>query len=454
MILSQVLEILQEYTLCTSCLGRQFGTLLSNSSNRARGESLLLSLALELYQGYKNQEIDIKKLIPLFKTNYPPIMSIIEKTPELSGKSFQHIPCHICQEMFSDTELIKIVEKVKAHAENYEFATFLIGSSVSPDVIEREEDVRARFGLQFGEALKSDYNREVGKRLINYLPGKEVEFTFPDVLFVINPLESHIQVNPNPLFIEGRYRKLVRDIPQAIWHCSSCRGKGCDKCNYSGRNYPDAIEEYISPYFLRAAKGEETKFHGAGREDVDALMLGKGRPFIVEIRKPKKRSLNLTEIEQSINDNANGRISVTIIGESNRNTVRNLKGQSRRMGKKYRMKVNLQQAIEIDNEKIRQELIGEINQQTPTRVLHRRADLIRMRRVFDINITQLSDQPQALEVIVYCEGGLYVKELMHGDNNRTKPSLASVLNTEVTVEYLDVLEVESLQEIDSTNKKS
>ena len=60
--------------------------------------------------------------------------------------------------------------------------------------------------------------------------------------------------------------------------------------------------------------------------------------------------------------------------------------------------------------------------------------------MYDIAFKILSDTEAEIEI--YCEGGLYVKELMHGDSGRTKPSLAEILSRTVTVVYLDVLEVE------------
>jgi tRNA pseudouridine synthase 10 len=36
------------------------------------------------------------------------------------------------------------------------------------------------------------------------------------------------------------------------------------------------------------------------------------------------------------------------------------------------------------------------------------------------------------------DGGLYIKELLHGDEGRTEPSLSSLLGTKVNVENLDV----------------
>ncbi len=57
--------------------------------------------------------------------------------------------------------------------------------------------------------------------------------------------------------------------------------------------YPESVEELSSKPLLEATEGEETFFHASGREDIDARMLGTGRPFVIEVSKPKKRFVDL-----------------------------------------------------------------------------------------------------------------------------------------------------------------
>jgi tRNA pseudouridine synthase 10 len=42
---------------------------------------------------------------------------------------------------------------------------------------------------------------------------------------------------------------------------------------------------------------------------------------------------------------------------------------------------------------------------------------------------------------VDCQGGLYVKELVSGDEGRTSPSLTGILGVRALVEELDVIDV-------------
>ena len=46
-----------------------------------------------------------------------------------------------------------------------------------------------------------------------------------------------------------------------------------------------------------------------------------------------------------------------------------------------------------------------------------------------------------LEMVVNCEGGLYIKELISGDEDRTQPSVTSLLGITAKCVELDVLEV-------------
>lgn len=442
MILDIIQDLLSEFTLCTNCLGRQFGILLSGTSNRARGEALLLTLGMQIHQSYIESNIFPEQITSLLKVNFEPFTSLIQKIDPLKTIEITPSTCYICGDLFEESNLRTYASTIVAHSKRYEFTTFLVGCNTPPSITEKEEILRSKFNLQFGETLKSEFNRELGKLVLKELQDKQVEFNTPEILFIADLETKLIKVSSNPLFIEGSYRKLVRGIPQAIWLCSNCRGKGCEKCNFTGRNYPDSVEEYITPYILQAAKGSDVKIHCSGREDVDALMLGKGRPFVVEVSQPKIRSLDLTKLELTINTSANRRVDVTLKGSSSRMVLRSLKGKSTKMAKRYRMKISLSEPnLEKWNEEIiKNGLIGEINQDTPTRVKHRRADLLRKRHVYDIRFSKLSDTDAEIEV--YCEGGLYVKELMHGDEGRTKPSLSQIVEKKVTVLYLDVLEVE------------
>ncbi|HDI10128.1 MAG TPA: tRNA pseudouridine(54/55) synthase Pus10, partial [Euryarchaeota archaeon] len=189
---------------------------------------------------------------------------------------------------------------------------------------------------------------------------------------------------------------------------------------------------------LEMTKGKEVKLHGAGREDIDVRTLGSGRPFILEIKKPKLRKINLGELEKRINSESKGKVEVLGLRFSSKSEVKKIK--EKRGRKRYRVVFKLDREIkEEDLEKL-ENLKGRILQRTPTRVLHRRADKFREREVYEIVIKEVKGNVGEAEI--YCEGGLYVKELVSGDNGRTTPSFTEVLGSKAECLELDVLDIE------------
>ena len=80
-----------------------------------------------------------------------------------------------------------------------------------------------------------------------------------------------------------------------------------------------------------------------------------------------------------------------------------------------------------------------IHQSTPQRVLHRRADKVRMKCIHAVKAKRLS--PKSFELTLRCQGGLYVKELVSGDGGRTTPSVANFLKIKVKCISLCVLDI-------------
>jgi len=114
--------------------------------------------------------------------------------------------------------------------------------------------------------------------------------------------------------------------------------------------------------------------------------------------------------------------------------------------KTYRMDVEFGDAVDAEAfDAALAELEGAtIHQDTPQRVDHRRASITRTRDVYDIEGELKDDRHPTLEL--HGEGGLYVKELVSGDEGRTEPSLSGLLDVDAEVTALDVLAVEGEDE--------
>jgi tRNA pseudouridine synthase 10 len=204
--------------------------------------------------------------------------------------------------------------------------------------------------------------------------------------------------------------------------------------------YPESVEEIVVTPTLEKTSGETALFHAAGREDIDAKMLGRGRPFVVEVKKPKKRYIDLKILEKNINEKSMGKVTVLDLQSVKKNAVSKLK-KMESTEKSYKTLVKFSRTIlddEIRNlDKVLTNTI--VRQQTPLRVLHRRSDRIREKHIYEAKTKRLTSN--CIEMRIRCQGGLYIKELITGDEGRTNPSVTELVGAMATPQKLDVLSV-------------
>ena len=438
-ILEKAITMLSKHRLCDHCLGRQFALLGYNIENKDRGRALKLSLTLqasELHSGKNAAGLTRLKVLAVngFSREAQETLRYLKKRVPKEDTSKT---CFLCEGKFQ--LLDGLTQKALGTVANYEYSTFLVGVELPVTVEEREDEFKAAFNVSYGESIRHEFGRLLGKQLAE-LTGKTPEYLKPDIAIIINPFAEQIRLQVNPLFVAGRYRKLVRDIPQSKWFCSLCRGRGCEKCGGSGKMYLESVEELSSKPLLEAAEGQKTSFHASGREDIDARMLGNGRPFVIEVSKPKKRFLDLKTIEAAVNANAVGKVEVSDLHFASKDVVRRLKkGESAQ--KEYRVLIEFENNVsEAGLPLLEEQLSGTlVRQQTPLRVLHRRADLVREKYIYEVKVKKVS--LKRTEMKIRCQGGLYVKELVSGDEGRTVPNISELLGNRAKPLKLDVLNV-------------
>ncbi|MHC1754668.1 MAG: tRNA pseudouridine(54/55) synthase Pus10 [Methanosarcina sp.] len=422
-------KILHEGPICDHCMGRQFAKLSTGLSNRERGQAIKLALVLEGDRIYKSENDDslLKELVPCNAS--------ARKTLRIEGEDEQ---CWVCLDQFKKLDFW--ADEAAKALEGLEYSTFLVGTKVSGLLSENEEILWAEAGTAYAEQLKSELNREVGKRIAEKV-GKDVDFENPDIVVTLDLAINKFELQVRSVYVYGRYLKKVRGIPQTRWPCRKCKGRGCESCGFTGKQYPESVDELIKGSVIEAFEAVDTAFHGSGREDIDALMLGSGRPFVVEAKSPLKRQADLEALTAKINENAAGKVEVRDLRFVEKGMIEILK--SSKADKTYKLKVTFKEPVSEEKLKSCLESLSgtEIAQQTPKRVVHRRADLVRKRYVHSITLDRLTDEGYAC-ITVNCEGGLYVKELISGDEGRTNPSLTGLLGVPALVEDLDVVNVE------------
>lgn len=393
-------KITEEGPICDNCLGRQFAKLSSGVSNEKRGE-------------------------------------ILKEVLRTKGEALKEGKCWVCNSIFDNLEAW--VSKALGALKEYEFDSFLVGTKVSGMLLENEELLWEIAGASYAEPLKAELNREVGKR-IEHETGKIADFERPDLVVILNLWTEKVELQVNSVFICGRYRKFKRGIPQTRWFCRECRGRGCERCNFTGKMYAESVEELISGSILAEFNGEDMILHGCGREDIDARMLGSGRPFVVEIKEPGRRKVDLQMLAEKVKGENEGKLEVTGLQYVKKEMVAKIKNA--KADKTYSVEVELKAKIkEADLRDAITKLSGAVvEQRTPTRVLHRRADLVRKRKVHSARLVSFEAPISSIEI--KCDGGLYIKELVSGDGGRTKPSLSALLGADAEVKELDVVDVD------------
>lgn len=437
-ILEKAALILDNYPLCSTCLGRQFSLLGHGFSNEERGDAIRILITLEASRILFSDDARGRELLNLVARNDFSRRSM-KTYMKVTGREIapSAAECYLCSNAFSalDTLAHTIVTEIA----QYEYAHFLVGIKLEASIIEREDELRAQFQIHWGESIRNDLSREIGKRIAQ-ITGKEASFSRPDILITVNPFTNNFWITAHSLLIAGRYRKFHRGIPQAKWICSHCQGAGCETCHGLGKFYADSIEELIARPLLHATNGTDVKIHAAGREDIDVRVLGSGRPFIIEVLHPIKRNIDLSWLQQEINSQAKGKIEVETLHFTSKKSVKRLKSHSGN-AKVYRSVVELASPIS-DDELVRLTAMKdlEIQQHTPIRVQHRRAFRLRRKKVYDMSYKRLS--ATTMELTIHCQGGLYIKEFISGDEGRTTPSVAEILSVSAKSIELDVLDID------------
>lgn len=333
-------------------------------------------------------------------------------------------------------------EAAVARTEGREFASFRCGCTLPPEWDHEPEAVR--------DAFRKDVVARMRRRLEAAWPGAVWDALAPELIVESLPHGDGPRVVLVPLYVAGRYRKLARGISQTVFLCRRCRGRRwsretCEACGGTGRLCADSVEDFVVPPLVAAVRGRRGAFHGAGREDLDVRMLGRGRPFVVSVEDPWKRSIDAAALEEQVRTASRGRVEVAELRVVRRSDMARL--TTDHGAKTYRALLVPDGGAQFPADAAARlaALRGaELRQRTPQRVSERRADAVRTKRVLDLAVVE--SDPGRMVLVLRTEPGTYVKELVSGDSGRTEPSAAALLATPCTCAELDVLDVEDAAE--------
>ncbi len=368
-----------------------------------------------------------------------------QRVEAAKARTWAEVPeskCPVCEGAFADAD--KWLSCALESAKPYEFATFQVGTKFPGANEGLEREISVAMGQEKpGEVMRTEANRTLALQLAASSGAKPIAEGRPDLVLTIDTRYWTCAAEAGAVYIKGRYNKLRRDIPQTHWPCRRCTGRGCWECNDTGVMYAESVEDAIGDPAQPLFGATGYAFHGAGREDIDALMLGTGRPFILELKSPRRRNADLAELERTINaESATTGVAVRNLRPADKEEVAAIKEGE--YDKEYLANCVADAPLSRPAvEAVIAKLTGTtLEQRTPDRVAHRRADLVRKRTLHRVVLQEMKDDPSdRFSIRVLAESGTYIKEMVSGDEGRTVPSLTSIAGVPVKVEFLDVVAI-------------
>jgi len=168
--LAEARAVIDAGPVCDSCLGRVFADRSFGLSNADRGSGLRTAVAIADDEPYETV------------------------TPD---------ECWVCDGECGRFE--EWADRAVAAVQTVDFDTYQVGTRTPPLIEENDRLLREDAGLDpdAGELFKSNFNREVGKRL-GRQTDTEVDFDRPDIQFTLDLANDRVDSQINSAFVYGR----------------------------------------------------------------------------------------------------------------------------------------------------------------------------------------------------------------------------------------------------------
>ncbi len=306
----------------------------------------------------------------------------------------------------------EIIEKLS----EYEYETFLIGVSIPQSVLDQEDELRSRLKIKGKESVKSQITGMLTAKIAKST-GKRPDYSRPDITVLLSLSDGSVSISPRSVWISARYEKSTRGISQRDSKCQTCNGLGCAECDYRGRS-GESVESIATAFFTSKFLAESCNFVWLGSEDENSLVQGSGRPFYVEVLRPKKRLSGKTpnKFRSSLS----------------------FKSKDIRISKVERLEKRITEVPQFDvrcrvylsrNEVSQYETqLEEIKRNFTEAIINVR--LSRKNRVVHRVIHSISPKQSDrndLELLIDCEGGIPIKKLITGQDNSVEPNLSNLI---------------------------
>ncbi|CAN8070073.1 unnamed protein product, partial [Agarophyton chilense] len=237
-----------------------------------------------------------------------------------------------------------------------------------------------------------------------------------------------VRVLTDPILLAARYVKLSRALSQTPWHVASPRAT-------------ESVQAVVERAVRAELPFQSATFTAGGREDVDVRMLHHGRPFVLQLRGAHVvPSLVNADALRRVQHALKHSVRLCELRVAPREYAAEMRAFETSKRKHYRCVVYVARALDHNAFNALRMRHVSLLQRTPLRVLHRRSHAVRTRVVYHCCVARvLNDHFVVLDVVT--QAGTYVKEFVHGDHGRTRPSVAERLRCFADIVQLDVTHI-------------
>ena len=388
-------RILAEYEMCDACLGRMYARRLGLRSQERLVGGRLRAAALEVGgRGRAPRGAD---------------------APAGAGR------CYICRGLLAS--LGPYEERMAARAAAYEFSTAMVGVTPRPSMVERDDEVRSRFGLAGAPPLRAALSAALSSALAGAAACR-IDRAGPDLVLTVNLREDSVEARSRAVVVRGRYTKSARGLPQKQGPCGACAGRGCGGCGFAGirQGGGGSVEASLSAFLCGALGARRARMTWVGGEGRDSLVSGSGRPFYASIADPARRGAALPRRADL------GPVAVACLEE---------------VGSVPSAPVPFSTVLEMSLRAARPVSDAEIESVASamgagSAAVYGGAGGGRSERALGAAECR-RESPDSFELRVEAEGGIPLRELAAGET--VFPNASAVLGAECRIERLDILDV-------------
>lgn len=306
-------KLLSRHYLCDNCLGRLFGGLSIGLSNKDRGRILKEIVKMDLHFRLLNNKRVPKMLLYslICYYEYDDVRELANRlglrvTCRTKDYRFKK-SCELCGGLLHNT--FEIAKLISEELFRYEFDRYLVGIKTLPELEKKEEELKKKYGLWFGESIRNEMSREIGKHIkaiFKEVVGRDIHYdpSNPEVLIVYDARDGSIDISSRSYAIVLFIKLKRADLNILSPLCTECKGKGCVECDFVGKRRGPYLEYMVGRALTRYVNASSWKFGFEWVDERENVLRA-----TIKLKNPAKRYVSREEI-LSILSNVSDDISI------------------------------------------------------------------------------------------------------------------------------------------------